>query len=164
MQQEHFSCRQQSTTNPVNSSPSSSSSSSSSSSVPSTGYLTTALQALALLTLTEGLAFMISVAAITSADRPTLTYRIEEERPPGTVLTANIARDAGITSRYSNVVLRSLSYVLLAPQGQSTSADYFHLDSKSGQLRSAHSIDRDVMCRQQWTCIVKLDVAVHPAK
>jgi len=124
-----------------------------------------ALRTLALFVLIEGLALLISVAAI--IERPPLLYRIEEERPTGTIVTSDIPRDADLASRYAVVVLRTLSYVLLSPQGGQSSAplsNLFQLDEKSGRLRTATVIDRDVICRQQLVCAVKLDVVVHPAK
>lgn len=102
----------------------------------------------------------LSLAIVLGLERP-LAYNIAEERPSGTVVVADLPKDAGLTTRYTPGVLRTLSYVILA---QSQLRDYFQLEERSGKLKTARVIDRDVICRQQWSCVVRLDVAVHPAR
>lgn len=110
----------------------------------------------AVLALVEIVALVVALAL----ERP-LMYRMEEERPMGTVVIADIAKDAGLTSRYTVDILRTLSYIILS---QSQLREFFHLEEKNGRMRTVAVIDRDVICRQQTTCTLRLDIAVHPAK
>ena len=72
--------------------------------------------ALALVPLVHGVVFLISAAAMATLERRPLQYHVDEEQPMGTLVTSDLSRDAGMTSRYAPSVLRTLSYVLLAQQ------------------------------------------------
>lgn len=109
---------------------------------------------------TTTLLLLFALEVVMTLDRP-LVYDVEEERPPGVVVVADIARDAGLTSRYPAEVLRLISYSIIGQQKQGR--EYFQLDD-GGTLRTAKRIDREATCRQQWRCVVRLDVAVHPPK
>lgn len=98
----------------------------------------------------------------TTIDRRPLAYDVSEELPPGAVVVADMARDAGLSFRYPDEVLRLISYSIIG-QEQSQTGDYFRLNV-DGQLVTAKTINREAICRQLWQCLVHLDVAVHPAK
>ena len=102
------------------------------------------------------------IFALPTHGRPSLIYHLEEERPAGTVVVADLARDANLTSRYSIGVLRMLSYVIVTQSGH---RGLFRLEEKSGRLRTSSAIDRDVICSGQSSdCVIELDVAVLPEK
>lgn len=103
-----------------------------------------------------------TVVVVTTPDRRPLAYDVAEELPPGAVVVADMARDAGLSSRYPAEVLRLISYSIIGQQ-QSQAAEYFRLNDH-GQLVTVKTINREAICRQLWQCVVHLDVAIHPAK
>jgi len=105
---------------------------------------------------------------LTAADRsrllPTLAYDVYEESPAGTVVSTQLPSDAGLTDRYTPDVQSLLRYIILHSQTDQSAAGYFQVDELSGWLRTNVVIDRELICRQMTTCVVRVNVAVQPAR
>ena len=115
-------------------------------------------------TVFRGQLFLVNVLAVTlsmALDRP-LVYNLVEERPPGTIVFSDLATDAGLTAKYPAEVLRLISYAIIGQQDQTR--DFFKLDERTGQLKTVKVINRESICRQQWKCLIGLDIAVQPAQ
>lgn len=98
------------------------------------------------------------------ADRPrhVVTLSVDEERPAGTVISNDLITEAGLTAVYPVDILGGLEFVLLDSGG--SGHGLFQVDRKSGTLRTAVIIDREQICGQQVSCIVRLDIAIQPTK
>lgn len=64
-----------------------------------------------------------------------------------------------LESQHEQSVLNQLTYSFL-----SNHDSLFNIDSQSGVIRTATSLDRDRLCPGQSTCQLRLDVAVQPAQ
>ena len=90
-----------------------------------------------------------------------LEYRILEELPRGTLI-GNIVTDARLSQKYNDADLRNLRFSFLEQPDVDFNA--IEIVEKTGVLRIARRIDRDIMCPQRLDCEVFLDVAVGPAQ
>jgi len=107
--------------------------------------------------------YLITVVPETCSQSPEDALRhlvVREERPADTVF-GDITQVAGLDQKYSATVLNSLSFIFLGQTMPHT--DLFILDEQTGVIRTRRVIDRDLICPQQWMCVVRLDVAVQPA-
>jgi len=99
--------------------------------------------------------------ALRVQSRPTsLVYHVEEDCELGTVL-ADVKTDSNLTSRYSNAVVDRLRFVMLATQSGMASR-HLHVDSVTGLVRAATSLDRDAICPVAVDCILNADIAFQP--
>lgn len=97
--------------------------------------------------------------ASTSAQRDKVhVYSLTEEQPPNTFV-ANLLIDSGLAARYSAGILSTLTFVFLK---EVENLELFVLDQLNGILRTARSVDRDVICPGQSNCVLRLDIAVQP--
>ena len=102
-------------------------------------------------------ATVFSLPAVGAAVR----YSILESLPPQSLI-GNIPRDAALDLVRTDEELAMLTYSFLNQPG--TDSDYFTVDEHSGMLRTATSIDRDVICLHQSSCTLTMDVATGPAE
>jgi len=88
-----------------------------------------------------------------------LVFSVREELSPNTYV-GNISSDRILQRKYSASVLNSLTYVFLR---YTPLYHHFSLEERTGVLRTRDVIDRDVICPQMMTCVIRLDVAVQPS-
>lgn len=84
-----------------------------------------------------------------------IEYSVLEEQPMQTFI-GNVASDAGLNDRYSDDVVSQLRFHFLLP------SEYFEMESHSGLLWTAQSLDRDTICPFSTSCELRLDIAVQP--
>lgn len=91
-----------------------------------------------------------------------LEYYILEELPADTLI-GNVAVDAKLADKYDRDTLAELRYGFLHAPDSDLRAS-FAMDNVTSIVRTTAKIDRDTLCPTKATCIVRLDVAVTPAK
>lgn len=89
-----------------------------------------------------------------------LEYLVVEELSPETVIGV-VPRDYQLNRKYSPATLEELRFRFLSRPGVGDRA-LFAVDEKTGVLRTADRIDREVICPGLTECFVAFDVAVHP--
>jgi len=89
-----------------------------------------------------------------------LEYLVVEELPPETLI-GSVPRDYQLNRKYSPATLNELRFRFLSRPGVGDRA-LFAVDEKSGVLRTADRIDREMICPSRTECFVAFDVAVHP--
>ena len=95
--------------------------------------------------------------SVSNAD--TLPYTIAENQPPHTVI-ANITHDAKLDKKYTADVIQRLRFTFSdVPESVK---DLFSIDVRSGILRTAVKIDRDVICASEASCVKQLAIQVQP--
>ena len=86
-----------------------------------------------------------------------IEYEILEEQSPQTFV-GNIISDGGLGDSHADDVLRQLRFAFLNP----LSTEYFQMETESGLLWTAQTLDRELICPQSTTCELTLDIAVQP--
>ena len=91
-----------------------------------------------------------------------LEYVVVEELAPRT-LVGVVPRDYQLDRKYSTASLEELRFRFLSRPGVDERA-LFAVDERSGVLRTAARIDRELICPgpADVACFVAFDVAVHP--
>ena len=95
-----------------------------------------------------------------SATRIALTVDVMENSLPDIVI-ADLRRQTELESRYESEVLQRLTFAFLTQNEQRT---YFALDQRTGELKLAKTIDREVLCPNAEECNIALTVAVQPVQ
>ena len=112
---------------------------------------------------------LVAVPTLVICQSPTeerderMPYYILEELPAHTRIS-NVAIDAKLTEKYDKAVLKNLRYTFLNQANSAgDSVTFFDIEEKSSIVKTLVKIDRDLICAQQITCFVFLDIAVGPA-
>ena len=90
-----------------------------------------------------------------------LEYHILEELPRDT-LVGNIATDAHLRDKYDSSIMKQLRFRFLTQPD--LDRNYFHIEDKSGLIRTTGRIDRDLICPQLVKCFLKFDIGVSPVQ
>ncbi len=78
---------------------------------------------------------------------------------------ANILLDAELEMKYDPEDLAKLEFILNERRGTKRGfRDFFHIETKSGILRTAKVIDRDAICPHEPTCPIPLNIMVQPGQ
>ena len=104
------------------------------------------------------MAMMLSTIHILNAQSP-FRYNISEQVPSGTFV-GNVRFDAKLASKYETQIFEQLRYSFLDPDEENV--NLFSIDSMTGILRTEVVLDRELVCPQQLTCTVNIDIAVGP--
>ena len=110
---------------------------------------------------------LLAISTIGSAFRApqhaALLYRVEEEKPPFT-LVGNVLEDSHLRDKHSDYVLSQLKLEL--HHSTKSANEYFNLDEETGLLKTRSKIDRDFLCKTATShCdVLIIDVAVKPMK
>jgi len=94
-----------------------------------------------------------------SSDDLSLKYEVQEELTPGSVI-GNIISDSGLARLYGADVLSTLRFSFLTQP--SLDRQYFTIDEATGDVITAHRIDREKLCPRRNDCSIKHDIAVQP--
>lgn len=86
-----------------------------------------------------------------------LLFSVEEENPVGTVV-GSIAEKSGLLTNMSNQDLSMLQYKMVPNSGNR--ANLFSVVENSGNIKTTSVIDREDICKQQLSCVIKFDVTV----
>jgi len=97
--------------------------------------------------------FLLNLIGSVDAQPDTYTYQLIEEMPTGTFV-ADVKRDAGVTSP-------NITFVILSSGFE---RNLFTLNARSGVIRTANVLDREVLCPKQPTCTITVDIALQPQK
>ena len=89
-----------------------------------------------------------------------LEYRIYEEES-ALSLVGTIIRDAGLDLRYTNETLASMYFSFVHAQN-AAHTDLFTIDGNV--VKTAKTIDRDVICPSMLVCKISLPIQVHPVQ
>ena len=93
-----------------------------------------------------------------------IMYTLQEEEPENTFV-ANLQLDAELDIKYDAEDLAKLEFILNDRHGTKQGfRDYFHIETKSGIIRTARVIDRDAICPHQPKCPIPLNVMVQPGQ
>ena len=105
--------------------------------------------------------FMFSIVCGQLGDENMVEYTIVEEQPVNTLI-GNIITDAKLDTRYPAATLSQFSYQFLSPS--SAFKTYFEVEENTGLLRTARTIDRDLICARSLNCDVQLDISIKPVE
>ena len=100
---------------------------------------------------------LLACASMATGDE-FIRFNVTEERPVGTEI-GNLVESAGLDKLYSSDDLQQLRFSVLE---QVPSGDLLAVDYDTGRLTVAKTMDRDVLCAGQTTCVVKLILQVEP--
>ena len=93
-----------------------------------------------------------------------LQYTILEEEKAQTFM-ANLVLDAALDQKYSQDDLDKLEFTLHDRRGiKQGLRNLFHIESKTGVLKTSKVIDRDSICSHSNLCEIPLDVLVEPGE
>ena len=91
-----------------------------------------------------------------------LTYQLVEEQPVGTMVVGDLIRDAELQKDHKPEAARSNFRFTFIDDTHHQHSKFFQIDAESGKISTAVVLDRDEICPQQMTCVLRLDVAVQP--
>ena len=108
------------------------------------------------------IALVTSLVTFTRAQQTQeLSYSLIEETPVG-YRVGDVISDAGIRSIFDDdeSVLSQLEFSFLAidPHFRNN----FNIDTKTGVITVAQTIDRDVTCAAVTSCVINMDVGIRP--
>ncbi len=93
-----------------------------------------------------------------------LQYTILEEEKAQTFV-ANLVLDAALDQKYSQDDLNKLEFTLHDRRGiKQGLRNLFHIESKTGVLKTSKVIDRDSICSHSKECEIPLDILIEPGE